>query len=367
MQRPKKPSIREIRETRFSDSIEGMRHRPHNGIVNRIDSKLFSLDGNRLYHYKPHVLAYEEYKRCLELFERRLPNEYKLPTQTAVVEVQLMLTKIDKAMYVKEMMHVDELQQIAVDTIRSLFDIPEHVQILPEINRGLKLKPEEQDDSPEPVLSLSPERQRWMYQEIQKRIILNGLVHGSAMHIWKSAHYIIKEKVDRLDPMLMEFYDIYTTSIGWLIWQLSPDDAQTAMGSGNAMTQGFNRLEFEEEGEPECNVHCHAVNFPVLLHEITKGAIDYLITRGIPSGLSEKELEYYYAIADSYENELWHYLMSPTIWTSLVSAADMDTQDLPLVIARLCKLSYDELVEVLSSCIDGHEQGRLKLKSFRIV
>jgi len=367
MQRPKKPTLNDIKEKKFSQIIEGLKHRPHNGIVNRIDSKMFSLDGNSLYHYRPELLAGEEYKRCLELFERRLPNEHGLPTQEAVVNLQLQLQMIDNVMFNKEMRHIEALKQIAVDTIRSLFDIPEHVQILPDISRGLDVNPEDQDDSPQPVLSLTPEGQRRMYEEIQKRIILNGLVHGAAMHIWKSAHYIIKDQIDRLDPMLMTLYDQYTTSIGWLIWQMSPDSAQAAIDGGNAMTQGFNRLEFEEEGEPECNVHCHAVNFPVLLHEVTKGAMDYLICHGIPQDYQEEELRYYYAIADSYENEVWHYLMSPTVWTKLVEAADVDTQELPLVIAKLTQLSYQELTDVLRACVDGRESGLMKLKFKKIV
>lgn len=366
MQRPRKPSISDIKERKFSEEIRGLRHRPHNGIVNRIDSKMFSLDGNRVYHYKPEVLASEEYKRCLELFERRLPQEFNLTTPQSVVQLQMRMNDTMTIIFNKEMRYVEELKQIAVDTVRSLFDIPEHVKILPEIDSHLDTK-HEQDDSPEPVLSLSPEEQRKMYQEIQKRIILNGLVHGAAMHIWKSAHYIVKERIDQLDPMLMELYDRYTTSIGWLIWQMSPDAFQNAIDNGGAITQGFNRLEFEEEGEPECNVHCHAINFPVLLHEVTKGAMDYLICHGIPKRYSEEELKYYYAIADSYENECWHYLMSPTLWTRFLSAADLDTQDLPLAIARLTQLSYDELSDVMIACINSKSDGNLKLKVKKIV
>lgn len=367
MQRPKKPSISDIKERKFSEEIKGLRHRPHNGIVNRIDSKMFSLDGNRVYQYKPEILASEEYKRCLELFERRLPQEFEMSTPEAVVQLQLRMNNVMNVIFNKEMRHLDKLKEIAVDAIRSLFDIPEHVKILPDIDTDLDVNPEEQDDSPQPVLSLSPEEQRQMYQEVQKRIILNGLVHGAAMHIWKSAHYIIKEKIDKLDPMLMELYDRYTASIGWLIWQMSPDAFQNAIDNGQAITQGFNRLEFEEEGEPECNVHCHAINFPVLLHEVAKGAIDYLICHGIPKHYSEEELRYYYATADSYENEYWHYIMSPTIWTRFLIAANLDTQDLPMAIARLTQLSYDELSDVMIACINGAESGNLKLKSKKIV
>lgn len=100
---------------------------------------------------------------------------------------------------------------------------------------------------------------------------------------------------------------------------------------------------------------------------MTKGAMDYLICHGIPGHYSEEQLEYYYAIADSYENEVWHYLMSPTIWIKLVEAADVETQDLPLVIARLTQLSYQELTDVLMACIDSKESGHMKLKLEKIV
>jgi hypothetical protein len=59
--------------------------------------------------------------------------------------------------------------------------------------------------------------------------------------------------------------------------------------------------------------------------------------------------------------------MSPTVWNRLVQAADVDTQELPLVIARLTQLSYQELTDVLRACIDGKDLGMLKLKSQKIV
>jgi hypothetical protein len=363
MRAPRKPKLDSIREKKFSDSIKGLKHLPHNDTTRRVDSKLFSLDANRLYHYRPELLASEEYKRCLELFERRLPAEQAVPTHEAVVMTQMRMQPTSDSMFLKEMKNQERLQEIAVDTVRSLFDIPEHVRLLPKIDNDMDLDTD-QDDSPEPFLSLNKEDKDRMYDEIQKRIILNGLVHGSAMHIWKSAHYIIKEQIDQVDNFLMTLYDEYTAAVGWLIWQMDPDSFQREVGG---ITLGYNKLEFEEEGEPEVNVHCHAVNFPVLLHELTKGAMDYLISRGIPQDFSAEQLEYYYAKADAYENELWHYLMSPTIWIKLVEAADVVTQDVPAVIANLTQLSYQELTEVLRACIDSKTQGKMKLNQFKIV
>lgn len=363
MRTPKKPKLDSIREKKFSKEIAGLKHLPNNNIIMRIDSKLFSLDANRLYHYKPELLASEEYKRCLELFERRLPTEYSLPTLSALMMTKMRMQPVFDSMFLKEMKNKEALQEIAVNTIRSLFDIPEHVQLLPHIDEEIEFDIEQEED-PETFISLTAERKKEMWEEIQKRIILNGLVHGSAMHIWKSAHYIIKEQIDQVDNFLMKLYDEYTAAISWLIWQVSPDEFNNSIGE---VTLGFNSLDFEEEGEPECKINCNAVNFPVLLHELTKGAMDYLICHAIPSDYSKEELEYYYAKADDYENEIWHYLMSPTIWIKLIEAADVNTQGIPRVIAKMCKLSYQELTEVLKNCIDSKELGKIKLIQFKIV
>ena len=366
MKAPKRPSTRSLKETKFSDSIRGLKHNPDKVLTGMIDSKLFPLDGNSVFRYRPDVLASQEYHRCHELLERRVPQAFNLsPTAMAAQAISMATFPVTQSIFVKEMNHREELQRIAVDTVREIFDIPEHITILPEITDGLS-ETEDQDDSPEPVLSLSPERQREMRAEIEKRIILNGLVHGCAMHIWKSAHYIIKDKIDDLDPGLMDMYNIYTASVGWMIWQMTPDFAQASIDQAG-LAQGKNELNFDEPGEAECSIECSGINFPVLLHEVAKGAIDYLICHGIPDEYTEEELRYYYAKADAYENEYWHYLLSPSLWTSLIEAANVPTQDLPLVISRLTQLSYQDLSTVMKACINGPEPGELKLKELKIL
>lgn len=366
MKAPKRPSTRSLKETRFSDSIRNLKHKPNPVLSGMLDSKLFPLDGNTVFRYKPDVLASQEYERCLSLLERRVPQAYNLsPTARAAQATSMATFPVTQSIFVKEMRHREELERIAVETIQEMFDIPEHITILPNITDGLS-GTEDQDDSPQPVLSLSPERQREMRSEIEKRIILNGLVHGCAMHIWKSAHYIIKEKIDNIDPGLMDMYNIYTAAVGWMIWQIPPGLAAAEI-DGHGLAQGKNELEFEEPGEAECSIECSGINFPVLLHEVAKGAMDYLICHGIPQEYTEEELTYYYAKADSYENEYWHYLLSPSLWTSLIEAADLPSQDLPLVIARLTKLSYQDLSTVMKSCIDSPEAGKEMLTKFKIL
>jgi hypothetical protein len=363
--KPKKPSMNSVRETKFTKALKGLSHLPNKKLVDKIDSKNFSLNANTAFRYRPDLLASEEYKRCLSLFERKLDYAAELPTSQAIASMQMGMQNLMNVMMNKEMMNKDSLEQLAVEIVRDLFDIPEHITLLPDLKMGFG-STDEQDDSPEPVLSLSLEEQRNMRDEIQKRVILNGLVHGSAMHIWKSAHYIIKEKIDEIDPLLMELYDTYTAAISWGMWQMDTDSALAEINS-KGLTQGKNELKFEEEGEAHCDIECSGINFPVLLHEVTKGAMDYLICHGIPKEYNEEELTYYYAKADSYENEYWHYLLSPSLWVSFIEAANLSTQKVPLAIARLTELSYQELSSVMTECIDSPEEGNKKLKEFKII
>lgn len=358
----KKPNIESLREKKFTKAVSKLKHKPNAETITAIDSKTFSLGGNSVFRYKPEVLALREYESCLELLERRIPQAYSASTPTAVMNVRMLIMPIMRNISTREMKHTEELEKIAVDTVRDIFNIPEHININPEIQSGMS-GVNEQDNSPEKILSLSTERQTEIEEQIQKRIILNGIVHGCAMHIWKSAHYIIKEKIDAIDPRLMELYNIYTTSMSWSLWQVSPSMAMASI-KNEGVTQGKNELKFEDDG---CDIDAEGINFPVLLHEISKGAVDYLISHGIPEDFTEEELVYYYAKADNHQDEFWHYLLSPSLWTSLIEAADVNSQELPEVIMGLAKLDLDKLSLAMKGCIDGPEEGRKKLKEFKIL
>lgn len=366
MKAPKRPSMNAVREHKLSEALRGLRHMPNQSLVKAIDSRIFSLDGNAVFRYKPEVLAAEEYKRCLSLLERRAPREYAMTTPETLRSLQMTMMMTMNVIFTKEMKHQDVLTKLAADTVRELFDIPEHVNLLPEFRSPFEDSVDEQDENPEAVLSLSPEDQRKMMDEIRKREILNGLVHGSSMHIWKSSHYIIKEKIDAIDPMLMDLYNSYTASIGWMMWMMSPQAAMAEIDE-HGMTQGQNQLKFDEPGEAGCDIECSGINFPVLLHEVTKGAMDYLICHGIPQEYTEEELKYYYAKADNYSNEFYHYLLSPTLWTLLIESVELDSQHLPKIIMRLSKLSYKELSDIFTSLIDDVKLGREKLIFYNIL
>lgn len=351
----KKP---DIGNKEFTKLIEPLTYHPDKTIIRKLDSKMFSLDLNKVFNYKPEYLASQEFKRCLSLFERRNPHTSPDAAITRYAGVQKLIVKAEKE-------HLATLQNLAIETIREIYQVPDYVDMTAFIQPRLGMDTE-QNHTPKPFLELSLEQKNEMRDEIQKRIILNGLCHGSSMHIWKTIFHLVSDKLDQLNPELKELYNHYTSCISILLWMLSPDDLQDAINEGLQLTQGMNTLSFNREQGFGGKIEAKGINFPTLLHELNKGVIDWLISAGIPKNYSEAELEYYYAKADSYENEIWHYLLSPTLWTDLLETAKLDNDQVPKLISRIVKLSYPEIVTLFRLMMDNKEEAKKQIDKWNL-
>lgn len=350
----------DIGNKEFSKAIQNLPYVPHRKIIKKLDAKLFSLDANNVYNYKPEYLAGKEFGSVCELFQRRFGDEVK--PSDVLLKVMGLFEYISR----KEKPFVKDLQILAVEIIRELYNVPDHVDLQAFIEPRIHLDTE-QDDNPEPFLELSLEQKNAMRDEIQKRVILSGLVHASSMHIWKGVYYLAKEKLDEMNPQLVELYDEFTAGINFQFWMMDPDGIQDAIADGQQLTQGFNKIKFDQPGKPQATVLCKAINFPALLHEVNKGVIDYLICHGIPKHYSKEELVYYYSKADAYNQEIWHYLLSPTLWVDLLATANVDSQEIPRIIMNLSKLSYQTLTEIFRAMMVNQEAARIKLQAWKVI
>ena len=350
----------DIGSKEFSKTIQGLPYVPNGTIIKRLDSKMFPLDANNVYNYKPEYLAGKEFKSACDLFQRRFGDDVNPG------DVMLKVLGLFEFIARKEAPFVKELQKLAVKTIKELYNVPDHVDLQAFIEVRINLDTE-QDDSPKPFLELTLEQKNAMRDEIQKRILLNGLVHGSSMHIWKGVYYLVKDKLDGMNPLLVQLYDEFTAGINFQFWMMNPDMVQQAVEDNKQLTQGFNEIKFKEPGQPAAIVLCKAINFPALLHEVNKGVIDYLICHSIPKTYSEEELKYYYSKADAYENEIWHYLLSPSLWSDLLETADVESHDIPRIIMNLSKLSYGTLTEIFRAMMDDKKKARIKLEVWKVI
>jgi hypothetical protein len=328
----------------FTKLLEGSTHLPNKEIIKSIDSKMFALDNNKVLNYQPHKLAHEEFTSCLSLFESR--NKGLDPSQIykRLMGVMNLITRLEKP-------HIKELEALAINIIKEIYDVPDYVNLSAMINPSVSLNTS-QNKSPQPFLNLTLEQKNAMRDEIQKRVAVNALVHGSSMQVWKGVYHLVSAEIKKINPDLVELYDMYTSLIGLQLWLVPPSEAAKAIEQQQQMTQGFNKLTFNKEQGFGGDIQAEALNFPVLLHELNKGVVDWIASAGIPSQYNEEELRYYYSKADDYQLEHWHYLLGPGLWNKLLSAKKISNEEIPQLFSDLVKLSPTEFVEELRKIQD---------------
>ncbi len=317
-------------------------------ISDRINRKIFPFAQNAAYA-NPMEMAKQEFSRCKELLLKRVP----LDGGTVLLQ-QMTFQTLNDLMLLEED-YEQELEQLAVETIRDLYDIPEKIVLNANIEDVLAANLEV--DLSQDNIIIDPERIPYLDEQIKKRTILNGLSHGSSIHIWKSIHHMIRSPLGGLNERLLGEYDRYTALIGASFWvtPLTIMEQQLQLerdsGDGTMCQQGTAQIEFNDDGAA---VQANGIVFPVLLHELNKGVVDFLLMRGLPQDVSADELSYIYQEADKYEHEVWHYLLSPVLWQRLLDGCQTNSKNIPEILSKLCLLDYQELTEVFTSQ-DIHE------------
>jgi len=348
----------DIGSKKFSEMLTPLSSKPHKIIIKKLDSKMFPLDQNKVFAYKTEQLAFKEYSRCLSLFERR---NKKIQPEEALLRLPGVQSLIIKA----EETNKNKLQQLAIDTIKEIYQVPDYINIKALINPRLSLDTE-QDTNKESFLSLTLCQKNKMLDQIKKRQILNSFAHGSSLTIWSGVYHLVNEELKKIDHSLIELYDYYTSTIGIGIWMMNPDSFQDAIEEGNQITQGYNKLKFNRTQGFGGTIEAKGINFPVLLHEINKGVVDWLISAGIPKEYTEEELKYYYSKADDYKTEVFQYLLSPSVWSELLDAAQLDNNKIPHLISYLTKQNYETIVELFRLIQDNKELATKKIQGWKL-
>ncbi len=327
----------------FEQYLTNSEYFPNLDLIKTINSHEFPFLKNKFFSYNPAYLAATEFNRCLETYLNRTPG-----------------SSFDDLGYVNAMMIIKEdnirkeLEELAINTIVEMYDIP--------TNR-VKMKAElewisnvDEPDDQEKMEEVSEERKPALKIEIEKRRILNSIAHGAAIYQWDSASYLAKEQLDEFNPDLITIYNNYSSIINYLNWMNSAALLQAVpttsfqsqihnQGVNFSVVQGLcSTINKGKKGSIKAVGMC----FPVLLHELSKGVISYLINKGIPD-LPEAEKIYVLRKADKYQHEYWHYYFGPTLWQSILQTAQVESQLLPAIIMRMAQMEYEELAQF---CID---------------
>ncbi len=375
------PLTKELKPT-FESYLTQRTHKPLDKIIEIFDKKDTPFKKNILFAYNPAFLGANEWNRCVDVYLD------KTPYGTMIDAYNIMNTiKEDERPY------IEELQQLAVEIISEMYGIPEEVVLRGHIGdvSGEELEggePEEQEE-------LSNEIKEKLEPYIQRRIILNSLAHGAAVHQWTSAFYMGAERLNELNPDLIEHYNAYASLVNYFNWQhpmavmseevfnmmfgiggqgqqmqnllqrimggeQQPQRQNNQTGASAGTTQGYNKVDVEEQ-----TIEGYAINFPVLIHELSKGVLEYLLIGGL-ADLSEEELQYVYEKSDKYSHEYWHYYMGPTLWRKLLECADVETSELHEILIYLSEMEYEDLAKLfIQIAYDSEGEGKKSLNKIK--
>lgn len=329
----------------FAEYLENENLLPSQKIVRMIDGKTFPFAENRFFSYNPAFLAADEFNRCARMYSERATGQSPMHAMQLMQELMTL-----------EAPHREELTELAIEIVREMYNVPDSINLRAFLENSDEEAGEDFDDSDVEEEMISDERKEQLKPEIEKRRILNSIVHGAAIHQWTSAYYIAADKLGDINPELVGKYNRLSAIVNYWNWQMVQSDMMDA--GGRPVLQGYNKVDIEKK-----DIKASAMNFPVLIHELSKGVVDYLVSIGIPQ-LPPYELEYVYAEADKYSHEQWHYFFGPTLWRALLSTADVTSHNLPPVINYISQLDYTDLSNLcIDICHHPEELGKKQMEA----
>ena len=302
-----------------------------------------------------------------------------------------------------------ELESLAKHITTAITGVPEdqlnvHLLRLNEMQQGESVM---DNDTEEEMGDVPPyeELDQRLKDEIAKRILMNCLVHGGAVHVMHTAHCFDDrciETVNRISargnnrhPMhervipamhpigqmlrhrvamfgriadivdsLPDTYTVVNTFSHALYWE---EDIASVMGPGGAT--GGSRVDWPdqagqepdgekppEEVEQKPQVVSEAVNFPVLVQETIKGALE-IISQHQFNGMSEEDVRSVLAYADVLEGEVPCIQVGPYLWNNFYRCLPRTT-DFPAVMMYLAGCTIEEANRMIELTIDNQDAAK---------
>ena len=213
-------------------------------------------------------------------------------------------------------------------------------------------------------VKLTEEEKKILPKEIEIRKIINSMIMGGGYKLFEVLKEF-KEEIDEINPELYYLYNKINANSGLIIWKMHPYSLFERAPVGSV------KLKVKEDNDIKISkVEAVACNFPVLLHELAKGAMEYLFAIRL-SGFSENLRKSITDEADSYEDEHFHKLLGPQIWKQIFYGIEIALDEyleqntlfdienkremLPLIINKIATLDAKNFIELINDMLNPGE------------
>jgi hypothetical protein len=230
---------------------------------------------------------------------------------------------------------------------------------------------DDDDDSPQPNIPKQPKSAKRMEElemEVDKRRVINSLMQGAA----KKGHYIfhmVADELDAIDPRLMGLYGKLMSLADFQYWVI-PDTMMTGKVGGVEKIEWRKAEKAEdkdeeedmedinlEEGDDMPVVVAKAWIFPLLVHELIKGALELAALNWADGHLDFDEQKEVIEKADTDEGEIWGMRLGPGMWEKFLDCIGTENYDIKQWLFReLTKLPAKQFHEFMKEILSGSQK-----------
>lgn len=246
-----------------------------------------------------------------------------------------------------EAQHKTELEELAKEIVARIWGIDKNM-LSTELGAAGDMS-SEQDLIPteKPEEEITPE----LRAQINKRITLNTMTQGSAVHAMLTMHHLVDKAIKKIDPNLLDLYNKLAASSVHQYWLIALPITIMQLTGGIA---GTTRVDFGQPEEPE--VRAYGICFPILCQELSKGVMELLTMHGL-SSLDEPTLKTIYKHADKMEDEPYLIQVGPELWRRFLKVLPKGTP-MANIIANLSVLPPEQVNEIINSVVEHPEQAK---------
>ena len=199
-------------------------------------------------------------------------------------------------------------------------------------------------------------------RERAKRRMINALIGGAAKK-GQYMYHMVSQRLNEIDPNLIELYGITTAIIDHLYW-LYPEETLEAMSGQGGSEVGTS--EIDNQTDPP-TVKARGVNFPTLVHELVKGVYEVFGTHGLPD--DPRQAEMVMGAEDTVPAEAWDLKLGPVFWELLQKSYPIEilTEDdmkhiQHYLFMRLSAMPAEEFFQLFKEVLEEKQSGKDKIQ-----
>lgn len=213
-----------------------------------------------------------------------------------------------------ESKNIQSLEQICIDCINELFNIPEDTIVI-EGNIVNKVDTEVERIIPEKTDKFSFDSIKDMNtltDEIYKRRMLNCLVSGASLYYMKNFKPYF-QKIFEIDPDLPSLYK-KILSLNDVLLYINKDSFNENNNDGGKVDV------FISSEDNMVTIKAEGILFPILLNELIKGLLELSISHGLPT--ERDKAMYVIGKSDFKLAEIWDMRIGCPLWGNIVSTIE---------------------------------------------